>query len=176
MQAKTFACTLHARSSLSVQFIDPWLHSISQETIGKNDPKWPKILFISLCISGTISWLWFMVLMCKMISDFPGGFFWGEGRCKIAKNDPLLPISVCHTLYLRNCISFLVRRWKIMISPGVYLYFKKIIQHCKYQNLCIFYWSTSGCFSSWSVNSKQEFWGVFHLLHICVIFCIYLFL
>ena len=170
---------MHITCTLVIECAIYW-SLVALHISGNNWKKWPKVtknsVYFTLYLRNHISWLWFMVLMCEMISDFPGGFFWGEGRCKIAKNDPLLPISVCHTLYLRNCISFLVRRWKIMISPGVYLYFKKIIQHCKYQNLCIFYWSTSGCFSSWSVNSKQEFWGVFHLLHICVIFCIYLFL
>ena len=104
MQAKTFACTLHARSSLSVQFIDPWLHSISQETIGKNDPKWPKILFISLCISGTISHdcgLWYSCVKWYLISQ--GDFFGERGGVKLPKMTHYYPFQFA-TLYISGTV------------------------------------------------------------------------
>ena len=67
--------------------------------------------------------------------DFLG--FQGSKRAEI---DQKLPISVRHTLYLRSCrflflrasSRFLVHRCKIMISPGVFLYFCKQMQHRKY--------------------------------------------
>ena len=45
------------------------------------------------------------------------------------------------------------------------------IQYCKYENSYIFYWpiskvfSINSCFSGSSINAKQKFWGVRHLLH-----------
>ena len=53
------------------------------------------------------------------------------------------------------------------------------MQHCmqkmqQYENY-FFYWPTSAvfwiiiCFSSSSINAKKKFWGVPHLLHMCVI-------
>ena len=86
------------------------------------------------------------------------------------------------TFYISKTVDiwssrFLVHSCKI-ISPGVFLYFsKKKIQYCEYFNSYIFHWPTStaflinSCFSSSSTNAKQEFWGVSHLLHMCVIFC-----
>ena len=106
---------------------------------------------------------------------------------------------VCLTQYLRNHTSYDCEFWctcvnqfvllyisgtvdhiieiLIMISTGVFLYFFLKMQHCKYWNYFVFYWPTSTvfliiiCFSSSSVNAKKKFWGVIHLLHVCVIFC-----
>ena len=53
------------------------------------------------------------------------------------------------------------------------------MQHFEYQNYFVFYWPTSTvlliifCFSGSSINAKKKkkkFWGVTHLLHMCVIF------
>ena len=110
----------------------------------KNGPKWQKILSVSLLISGTLHhiWLCFLIHMCKIMIS-PAIFFIFSKlffflvfqKDKRAKNDPkLLPTSVHHALYLRKCRSlsrFLVCRCKIL-SPGVFLYFLKKVQHCKY--------------------------------------------
>ena len=75
------------------------------------------------------------------------------------------------TPYLRNRTSYdfiissryLVRRCKIMISSSGFLYFLKIQQPSQQ-----FFFLISSCFSSSSINAKQKFWGVLHVLHICV--------
>ena len=69
-----------------------------------------------------------------------------------------------------------VHRYEIMVSPGDFLYFPSFFFFCKYWNTYIFYWPTStvflisSCFSSSPINAKQKFWGVPHLLQMCVIF------
>ena len=99
---------------------------------------------------------------------------------KRAKNGMKLPISVCHTLYLRNsrsCHRDFVTQ--IMISPGVVLYFFK---KCSIVNIKIIlflsallnsFFLINIWFSSSSVNAKKKFWVVPHL-HMCVIFCSHL--
>ena len=125
--------------------------------------------------------------------DFPG-CQGGEKAQKMTQNDKkscLFKIliflgfrgtkgqKVHHALYLRNCryISsrFLVHMCKI-ISPVFFFsffFFKCNIFNIK---IIVFYWLTAtvfvlnNCFSSSSVNARNKFWGVPHLLHICVIF------
>ena len=53
---------------------------------------------------------------------------------KRLKKDLKLPISVCHALYLRNCRSYHWDFCKIMIYPGVFLYFFK---KCNIVNIVI---------------------------------------
>ena len=78
---------------------------------------------------------WFLVHMCKMMIS-PAIFFIFKnsdfsrilvrlGRGQSTKNYPWLPVSICHTLYLRNYWTsrFVVHRCKIMIYLGVFLYF-----------------------------------------------------
>ena len=56
-----------------------------------------------------IIWLWFLVHMCKMMktpanfSIFQNFDFFGFLGGKRTKNELKSPISVCFTLYLRNC-------------------------------------------------------------------------
>ena len=82
---------------------------------------------------------------------------------KRLKKDLKLPISVCHALYIRNCRSYHWDFWKIMIYPGVFLYFLKKMQHCKYCDCFVFYRPTStvffnnSYFSSSSINTKKKF-------------------
>ena len=77
----------------------------------------------------------FLVHMCKMMIS-PAIFFIFKnsdfsrilvrlGRGESTKNYPWLPVSICHTLYLRSYWTsrFLVHSCKIMIYLGVFLYF-----------------------------------------------------
>ena len=72
------------------------------------------------CVSHSVSqepqfwWLWFAVQLCKIMIT-PAGFFFMFSKAwffcffmggRRAKNDTLLPISVCHTLYIKNCRSY----------------------------------------------------------------------
>ena len=69
---------------------------------------------------------------------------------------------------------FLVYRCKKMMSPGVYLFIVK----CNIVNIKIFFFIDplqqffviNICFSSLSVNAKNKFWGVSHLL-VCHFSC-----
>ena len=67
--------------------------------------------------------------------------------------------KMCHSkpqeLYL-IWLWFLVHMCKRMISPAIFFHFFKIL---------IFQ-----VFQSSSINAKRKFWGVPHLLHMCVIF------
>ena len=88
----------------------------------------------------------------------------------------------------RICVDHIIEIL-IMISSykcfslASYLFLKKIQHYYDYWNHFVFYWITSTvfliiiCFSSLSINAKKKFWGVPHLLHMCVIFasCILLF-
>ena len=82
-----------------------------------------------------------------------------------------LPHSISRELWITSS-RFLIHSCK-MIYLGVFLYFLEKIQHFKYLNSYNFYWSTltvfwkNNCFSSSSVNAKQKFWGVLHLLYMC---------
>ena len=89
----------------------------------------------------------------------------------------------CLTLYisgtLDHVIEILLHRCKIMISPGVVLYFFK---KCNIVNIKIILFLSALLnsfvliniwFSSSSVNAKKKFWVVPHL-HMCVIFCSHL--
>ena len=79
----------------------------------KNGSKWQKMSH-SVFLEPYLIWLWFLVHMCKMIVSpaifFIFSKFWffvfNRGRSKRTKNDPELPISVCYTLYLKNCRSY----------------------------------------------------------------------
>ena len=60
-----------------------------------------------------------------------------------------------------------------MISPSLFLYFLKRCIILNIKILTFFYWPpstilTNSCFSSASINVKQKFWVVLHLL-MCVI-------
>ena len=81
------------------------------ESLGE---KGKNILYVSLCISGTVSHIIvifsthvqkddissnvFQFFVIVLLGDFRGG--------KRGKNDLKLPISVCHALYLRNFRSY----------------------------------------------------------------------
>ena len=59
-----------------------------------------------------IIWLWFLVHMCKMMISPAIFFILYKFWCfrflggQKGKNDPKLPISVCHALYPRDCRSY----------------------------------------------------------------------
>ena len=85
------------------------------------------------------------------------------GGAKRAKNGPKweekeLSHSISQELYL-IWLWLLVNICKMMISPAIFFHFFKIL---------IFQ-----VFQSSSVNAKRKFWGVPHLLHMCVIFIIH---
>ena len=67
-----------------------------------------------------------LTLYCRNCASYDCDFWFLEG--KRAKNDPILPILVClnfisqELLYIISS-RFLVCRCKIVISPGVFLYF-----------------------------------------------------
>ena len=96
--------------------------------------KWWKILSVAPFVSGTIEYmiyvsysvsqelsiirLWFLVYMCKMMISpaifiifFKILIFYVFNGGESAKNYLKLPISVCHTLYLRNCRSYHQGLW-----------------------------------------------------------------
>ena len=77
-----------------------------------------------------------------------------------------LPHSLSLELYIISS-RFLVHRCKIMISSGAFPYFSLcfLLAH-----LNSFF---DSCFSSSSINAKQKFWSVPHLLHIRVIFVLW---
>ena len=89
---------------------------------------------------------------------------------KRAKNDLKSPIWVCYALYLMTCRSYHQDFDDIWCS-----FFSKM-QHFKYYNYFVFLLAHFNsfliiiCFSSSWINAKKSFWGVPHLLHICVIF------
>ena len=68
----------------------------------------------------------------------------------------------------------------IMIYAGVFLYFLKKYDIVNVKIIYIFYLPTltvfliNSCFSNSSINAEQQFWGVPHLFHMCVIFVIIL--
>ena len=95
---------------------------------------------------------------------------------KRAKNDLKLPVLVCFAQYLRNCwsyhqdfdndlcrcFSFFFKKKKYnIVNIKIYLFFIGPLQQ---------FFLIIICFSSSSINGKKKFWGVPHLLHMCVIF------
>ena len=109
-----------------------WIvRELKEQKVATNDKK--------LCLSGSISlepytmWSSFMVHMCKVIIH--KGIFFVSSKCwffgllgeyKTATNDPKFSVPVRHTLYLKNCRSFhQENRCKIIVFPGVFLFFKK---------------------------------------------------
>ena len=66
-----------------------------------------------------------------------------------------------------------------MISPGVllFIYVKYNIVNTKIFTFFIgplqLFFLMNSCFSSSSINAKQKFWGVSHLLHMCVILLVF---
>ena len=114
----------------------------------------PAILFIYFKF-----WLFgFVVCVCVCVG---GGGVWGGGEGKGQKmTDDYLFQSVC--LYLRNYRSyhqdFLVHRCKILIYPGVFLYFLKKYNILNMKILTFFIGLTvfllNSCFSSSSINAK----------------------
>ena len=84
---------------------------VKGQKMAQNDKKF--CLSHSKSQESYLIWLWFFVHMCKMMISsaiffiFSKFWFFGflEGGKK-EKNDSQLPISVCHTLYLKNCRSY----------------------------------------------------------------------
>ena len=128
----------------------------------KNSPRSQKIMSVCLPVSisqeAYIVWLWFLVHICKMMT-FPKKFFvfskfWffrllgrQEGKKKMVQNDKKLCLfhSITQEPYL-IWLWFLVDRCKMMIYPGVFLYFFfKTLQILKFLH---FYWPTSTVFSN----------------------------
>ena len=101
------------------------------------------------------SWKWWHFQMLLFFQNF--GFLGCYGGSKSVKKDPkwqnILSHSVSRELYL-IWLWLLVHMCKMMISPEFY-FFKILIFRV---------------FRSSSINAKRKFWGVPHLLHMCVIF------
>ena len=124
----------------------------------------------NFCMSHFISqesyiiWLCFSVHMHKTMI-YPGIFF---NFFKI--------VIWNHAPYLRNCRSYHHNN----DYAGVFLYFLKKYNIVNVKIIYIFYLPTltvfliNSCFSNSSINAEQQFWGVPHLLHMCVIFVIIL--
>ena len=91
--------------------------------------------------------------------------FWFSGLLKemeggaISQKWSKMTVSLCisgsQELYF-IWLWFLVHIYKMMISPVIFFIFSKFW----------FFW----VFQSSSVNAKRKFWGVPHLLHMCLIF------
>ena len=96
------------------------------------------------------------------------------GGGKRAKNGPRWHKILSVSLYISGTIHHIIIKILIMISTVIFLYF---FFKCNIVNIkIIFYWPTSTifliiiCFSNSSINAKKKFWGVPHLLHMCMIF------
>ena len=143
----------------------------------------------TFCLSHSISqemyiiWLWFLVHMSKMIISPAVSFFilmlifWFFRRVK-GQNYQFYSVMFYISGTVDHVINIFVCRCKIIMFPGVFLYFyffkKCIIVNVKI--ILFFKWLTStvfflinSCFSSSSVNARNKFWVVPHLLHMCVI-------
>ena len=97
-----------------------------------------------------------MMTSSDAVLGFPGFLRWGGGGQKMAQNDiKILSNSVSQKLYF-IWLWLLAHMCKMMISSAIIFFFFKIL---------IFQ-----VFQSSSVNVKRKFWGVSHLLHMCVIF------
>ena len=78
-------------------------------------------------------------------------------------------------LYISGTLDHIIEIL-IMIFTGIFLFLKKKMQHCKYQNYFVFYWPSLTafliiiCVSSSSINAKKKFWSVPILFHTCGIF------
>ena len=140
-------------SRCSFHFFKIVIFDVAGSERAKNGPKWQKNLLISLCISQTMHHM-IVIFGTHVLNDDQQFFlilykFWGFRLLvgKSAKNDLELPISVHHTQYFKNGIislRFLVDRCKIVVSPGVLLYFfKKRYVIVNIKILYVFYWPTS---------------------------------
>ena len=84
-------------------------------------------------------------------------------------------ILISQELYIISS-TFLVHRSKIMISPGVFLYFfeKCNIVRIIFLTFLLAHFNSflliNSCFSNSSMNAEQKFCDVPNLLHMCVIF------
>ena len=90
------------------------------------------------------------------------------------KNDLKLPISVCFALFFRNCRSYHQDFDNDIYRCFSWFFFKKC-NIVKIKIICFFMahfnsFFNNYCFSSLSINAKKKFWGVPHLLHMCVVF------
>ena len=100
----------------------------------------------------------------NMSSSFFKILIFGVFRGQKVKKDLKLQISVCFTLYLRNCRSYHQDFDNYICRVFFFILFLKM-QH-KYWNYFVFYWPTltvffiTICFSSSSINGKKKFWGV----------------
>ena len=120
----------------------------------------------TFCLSHSVSqepyiiWLWFLMHMCKIMIS-PANFFVFQNW---AKNDLILPISVCFALYLRNyrlyhqdfdndiyrCLSLFFKKCSI-VNIKIILFFIVPLQQ---------FFLIIICFSSSSINAKKKFWGM----------------
>ena len=114
-----------------------------------------------------LTWLWFLVRMCKMI--YPAIFFiFSKFRFFGFLGEVVKGQKMTHnyqfqsvTLYISTTVDHII---KIFVVPVVFLYFIFfLIQYCKYYNSYICYFPTStvflinSCFSSSAINVKQKF-------------------
>ena len=122
-------------------------------------------------ISSAISFIFFKFLIFFFwVGDGGGGGVGGLKGNNHLKSTKFCPShSLSQELYIIS--RCLVRRYKIMILPGVFLYFLLKIQRCRYQNPYVFI-APRQQFLSTSINAKKTFWSEPHLLHMCVIFTI----
>ena len=104
-------------------------------------------------------------IMTSLDAFFIFSKFWFSGLFKemegwaISQKWSKMTVSLCisgsQELYF-IWLWFLVHIYKMMISPVIFFIFSKFW----------FFW----VFQSSSVNAKRKFWGVPHLLHMCLIF------
>ena len=110
----------------------------------------------------------FLVHKCEMMTSLDAFLsfskFWfsglsaGEGGWR-AKNGPNLQKIISQSISQEPCLiwlCFLVHMCKMMISPAIFFSFFKILIFWVFQTL--------------SINTKRKFWGMSHLLHMCLIF------
>ena len=111
----------------------------------------------------------------QQIFSFLKSWFLGFIGGKRAENDLKLPISVCFALNLRNCRSYHQDFYNDIYRCFSLHFFKK----CKIVNIKTILFLLAHfnsfcliiiCFSSSWINDKKKFWGVPHLLHMCIIF------
>ena len=90
-------------------FVFGVISGVKEQKMAQNDKK--------LCLSRSVFrnrksydchfwYTWVMMISPAIVFIFSKFWFFGFFFGKTVKNDPKLPISVCHALYLRNCRSY----------------------------------------------------------------------
>ena len=138
---------------------------------------------VSLRISGTVHHIlqFLVVHMCEMMIS-PANFFIFQSfdfgvfqRGKRAKNDLKLPISVCFSLYLRNCRSYHQEFDNDIYRCFFFIFFKKKFNMANIKIilflLAYFSFFNNYLFSNFINECQKEILRcVPHLLHMFVIF------